>query len=146
MKLMANAEDRKGYRLPTEAEWEYSCRAGASTGYSFGEPWVLLEKYGWLRENSPDNAQPAGSLKPNDLGLFNLHGNLDEWCQDSVNVSKPGNKEISNSVILYKSISRVFRGGSYFGSAASLRADRRNWDIPTGRLWYIGFRLARIYH
>ena len=84
MKLMSNAENRKGYRLPTEAEWEFSCRAGASTVYSFGEPWELLEKYGWYYKNSPNRSQPVGSLKPNDLGLFDLHGNILEWCQESM--------------------------------------------------------------
>jgi eukaryotic-like serine/threonine-protein kinase len=82
MRLKSNAENRKGYRLPTDAEWEFSCRAGTRTGYSFGEPWELLEKNGWYMKNSSIKSQPAGSLKPNDLGLFDLHGNVSEWCQE----------------------------------------------------------------
>jgi hypothetical protein len=82
MKLVPDTRNRTGYRLPAEAEWEYSCRAGSTTGYSFGAPWELLEKYGWYGAKSPDRTTPPGSLKPNDLGLFDLHGNVWEWCQD----------------------------------------------------------------
>jgi Sulfatase-modifying factor enzyme 1 len=80
MMLMEDAKHRTGYRLPTMAGWVYSCLAGANTGYSFGEPWELLEKYGWFGNNSPDGTQPVGSLKPNDFGLFDLYGNAQEWC------------------------------------------------------------------
>jgi len=150
MKLMSNAENRKGYRLPTEAEWEYSCRAGASTAYSFGEPWELLEKYGWYVRDSRDGTQPAGSLKPNDLGLFDLHGNIYEWCQGSYD-SKPGKKEIDKEIL---SISgsivgkdpRVLRGGAWFGSAIDIRATDRYGIAPAERHRAYGFRLARTYH
>jgi formylglycine-generating enzyme required for sulfatase activity len=147
VKLMSNAENRKGYRLPTEAEWEYSCRAGASTGYSFGEPWDLLEKYGWYGKNAPNGTQPAGSLKPNDLGLFDLHGNVWEWCQDSY-VSKPGKKETDNDITsMNESVideARVVRGGSWGHHAIYLRSASRLGYAPAYSV--IGFRLARTYH
>jgi len=151
MKLMSNAENRKGYRLPTEAEWEYSCRAGASTGYSFGAPQELLEKYGWYLKNSSMRAQPAGSLKPNDLGLFDLHGNIWEWCQDGMDDSKPGKKELSNTVInISKSIvgreARVVRGGGWDDGAITARAAFRIRSAPAERNGYVGIRLARTYH
>ena len=150
MKLLSNAENRKGYRLPTETEWECSCRAGTSTTYSFGEPWELLEKYGWYVKNSPTRTQPAGSLKPNDLGLFDLHGNVWEWCQDSY-VAKPGRKETGDNVSTVSlsigdKVSRMYRGGSWFTRPALVRSATRGAYAPSTRHSTIGFRPARTYH
>ena len=132
MKLMSNADNRKGYRLPTEAEWEYSCRAGAVTAYSFGEPWELLEKYGWYYQNSPNRTQPVGSLKPNDLGLFDLHGNVWEWCQGRYNEpEKEGiNKDINSTYTVANKDPRVLRGGSFNIQPAIVRSASRTWTRP----------------
>ena len=94
MKMMSNWEARTGFRLPTAVEWEYACRAGAVTTYSFGEPRELLEQYAWYTKNSPARSNPVGTKKPNDLGLFDLHGNLYEWCQDRFDPHNPSDRKI----------------------------------------------------
>jgi formylglycine-generating enzyme required for sulfatase activity len=82
MQLAPNYLARTGYRLPTEAEWEYACRAGAVTSRYYGESDELLAKYAWYNKNSSQRTSPVGSLKPNDFGLFDMHGLLSVWCQD----------------------------------------------------------------
>ncbi len=82
MTIPANVLDRTGYRLPTEAEWEYACRAGAVTSRYYGHSNKLLKAYAWYRANSAERAWMCGSLFPNDLGLFDMLGNEYEWCQE----------------------------------------------------------------
>jgi eukaryotic-like serine/threonine-protein kinase len=149
MKLMSNAENRKGYRLPTEAEWEYSCRAGAVASYSFGEPWELLDKYGCYSNNSPNRTQPVGSLKPNDLGLFDLHGNVWEWCQGRYD--EPKKEEYARPVNIFTIVSnrdpRILRGGSFNYLPAFVRSAFRTGFAPAYRvIYYFGFRPSRTYN
>ena len=82
MKIVPDALERPGYRLPTEAEWEYACRAGAVTSRYYGRSVELLGKYAWYLQNSQDRAWPCGQLLPNELGLFDMLGNVYEWCQE----------------------------------------------------------------
>ncbi len=144
---MSNAENRKGYRLPTDAEWEFSCRAGTSTGYCFGTPWELLEKYGWYNKNSPNTTQPVGSLKPNDLGLFDLHGNIWEWCQDTF--KEPGRDKTSNVMNMSTAIAnkdpRILRGGAFVNLPAYVRSATRIRYAPSDRDSLGGFRPSRTY-
>jgi formylglycine-generating enzyme required for sulfatase activity len=83
MRVVAGYLGKTGYRLPTEAEREYACRAGSETPWYFGAGRDLLGKYAWFSGNSVDQSHPVGTLRPNDLGMFDLHGNVNEWCQDS---------------------------------------------------------------
>ena len=82
MTIPADVLERTGYRLPTEAEWEYACRAGAVTSRYYGHSIDLLDAYAWYQANSKEHAWTCGSLLPNDLGLFDMLGNVFEWCQD----------------------------------------------------------------
>jgi hypothetical protein len=128
MKVVATFLQRTGYHLATEAEWEYACRAGGQTGYCYGESDELLTKYGWFTTNSMERSHPVGVLKPNDLGLFDMHGNVWEWCHDAVD---PGASH------------RVLRGGSLDLGSGICRAAARPGVEPSYRNVNLGFRLAR---
>jgi formylglycine-generating enzyme required for sulfatase activity len=141
-KLSAMPEERKAgrnYRLPSEAEWEFACRAGTNTQYSFGDDKSALKGYAWFDGNSGGEPHPVGQKKPNFWGLYDMHGNVQEWCIDgrrryeSGNVTDPRGPSDADE--------RVQRGGSWRCSASQSRsADRGGWD-PTFR-YDLGFRLA----
>ena len=99
MTIPADVLQRTGYRLPTEAEWEYACRAGAVTSRYYGHSIDLLGAYAWYQANSKEHAWPCGSLLPNDLGLFDMLGNVYEWCQDSVKLPNHARTGIYNDYI-----------------------------------------------
>jgi serine/threonine protein kinase/formylglycine-generating enzyme required for sulfatase activity len=140
-----------GYRLPTEAEWEYACRAGAVTSRYYGETEELLPKYAWYTKNSEERAWPVGSQKPNDLGLFDVHGNVYTWCQERYLGDYPRMKNgevIEDKEDIYSiktENSRVLRGGSFSNPASDVRSAYRTRYVPAYRFNYVGFRPARTY-
>jgi serine/threonine protein kinase/formylglycine-generating enzyme required for sulfatase activity len=141
---------RTGYRLPSEAEWEYACRAGALTPWAFGQSEELLGKYAWYFGNSPSRTRPVGLLKPNDLGLFDMHGNATEWCQDrygSYIQAKGGEvlEDIENTEDVKNKDSRMLRGGSFFTLATNVRSPQRIHSRPWSRINDSGLRVARTF-
>ena len=124
------ALSRSGYRLPTEEEWEYACRAGATTSRFFGETELYLDSYGWSYDTSKEEAQPVGQLMPNRLGLFDIMGNLAEWCHA---VYRRSDEDFAMSI----------RGGSVWSSPVKLRASHRS-SFPFAHTDpRMGFRIAR---
>jgi formylglycine-generating enzyme required for sulfatase activity len=141
----------RGYRLPTEAEMEYACRTGAVTSRYYGETEELLAEYGWYQKNSAERAWPVGGKKPNDLGLFDMHGNVYNWCQGEYQgdyaVSK-GSKALEDEEASLQIVSindRVLRGGSFNLRASDVRCANRYWFVPSFRIDYFGFRPARTF-
>ncbi len=133
----------ENYRLPTEAEWEFACRAGTATKWSFGDDVKELEKYAWYDKNSENKTHPVGEKLPNPWVLHDMHGNVWEWCEDDwvdnyKNTPTDGKPHISE-----KADRKVFRGGSWDDSANSARSAGRNWSNPQSRSGNVGFRLLR---
>jgi formylglycine-generating enzyme required for sulfatase activity len=150
MTIPANVLERSGYRLPTDAEWEYACRSGAVTSYYFGFSLELLGKYAWYLANSKEHAWSCGSLLPNDLGLFDMLGNEIEWVHDGVNRALPEKGRLFSDVInisesVNETIPRILRGGSFLFQPASVRSANRFRIQPSLRLANCGFRPARTY-
>jgi serine/threonine protein kinase/formylglycine-generating enzyme required for sulfatase activity len=146
MRIAPDWKKRTGYRLPTEAEWEFACRAWARTAYSCGDFDELVAQYGWHSGNSLGKTHPAGTLRPNDLGLFDMHGNVWEWCQDWAPGFQPKGKEAKDSndpYLLQDQQSRVLRGGSFLYLPRFLRSSYRDGDRPNYRSVNLGFRAAR---
>jgi formylglycine-generating enzyme required for sulfatase activity/serine/threonine protein kinase len=149
MRLYDNYLGRTGYRLPTEAEWEYACRAHATTSRFCGDSEELLQHYCWYADNSRDSyTLPVGSMKPNYFGLFDIHGNADEWCQERrrlyplVSPSQAVD-DIEDTAMVRDSEERVLRGGSYGARPAFVRSANRFQARPDTVRRYYSFRIAR---
>jgi formylglycine-generating enzyme required for sulfatase activity len=132
-------------------EWEYACRAGAVTSRCYGQSIDLLDAYARYQANSKAHVWASGSLFPNDLGLFDMLGNVYEWCQESANGPKSGKHQINaNIIIVSEAIGeknpRFLRGGSFSYLPAFVRSAFHIWYAPSGRVPDIGFRPARTYH
>jgi formylglycine-generating enzyme required for sulfatase activity len=143
MAMAPNYLKLRGYRLPTEAEWEYACRAGSDVGYCFGESVDLLGRYAWFDGNSLGKSRPVGLLKPNGFGLFDVPGNAWEWCQDVYRADNKSIDDMSKEYIMVNtSVARVLRGGSWGNNPVGCRAACRNGGVPAGRYGYYGFRVC----
>ena len=130
------------YRLPTETEWEYACRAGTMTEYSFGDGNTQLKgDYAWYRENSGKTTLPVGVKKPNPWGLYDMHGNVNEWCQDWYGDYPSGS--VTDPTGAASGSRRLHRGGSWSSSSGYCRSAIRGRDTPDGRSYYLGFRVLR---
>jgi formylglycine-generating enzyme required for sulfatase activity len=130
-----------GYRLPTEAEWEYACRAGTSTRWSFGEDESELGRYAWYGANSESDSHPVGEKEPNPWGLYDIHGNVYEWCWDWFG---PYPQETTEDPLgPAEGEGRVLRGGSFDFSPGNLRSAIRGWGQPEDRGGVIGFRCVQ---
>ena len=136
--------DQEGgtYRLPTEAEWEYACRAGSKTAYGFGDAKAELAKYAWSLRNSKGETHDVGQKQPNAWGLFDMHGNVFEWCLDrwpahysAATQTDPAGPQ--------KGDRRVQRGGSWNQTAGACRCAFRDPAYPSTTQPWTGFRVVR---
>lgn len=132
IKKLNEKKDGYTYRLPTEEEWEFCCRAGSDAHYCFGNNDKQLGEYAWFYENSDNKTHPVGEKKPNAFGLYDMHGNVWEWCDSFYykDETEPGS-------------SRVLRGGSWYNSFQGARSAYRYNYSPGDSSLLIGFRLVR---
>jgi len=157
-----SAKTGRYYRLPTEAEWEYACRAGTSTAYSFGDDVDKLEDYAWYFDNADESYHKVGKKKPNPWGLYDMHGNVAEWVLDQYIPDYykqfDGKVAVNPLAIPTKLYPRVVRGGSFDDDPDMLRSAARGQSTPKWKeqdpqipqsIWYhtdarhVGFRIVR---
>jgi len=159
-----SAKTGRYYRLPTEAEWEYACRAGSTTAYGFGNDPELLDQYAWHFDNADDRYQKVGQKKPNRWGLHDMHGNVSEWVLDAYTPEgyRPADKLVKSPLVVPAALyPRVVRGGSWFDDPEMLRSAARagsskEWKskdkAKPPSIWYhtsadaVGFRVVRPLH
>lgn len=127
------------YTLPTEAQWEYSCRAGSRDPYSFGDNPKHLPEFAWFRDNSLGLTHPVGKKKRNAWGLYDMHGNVSEWCLDSYPF--PEQETDDRATAFNKTDFRIYRGGNWYVEAELCQSDARDWENRSYKLG-MGFRVA----
>lgn len=143
-KKLSEKEKKYEYRLPSEAEWEYACRAGTTTRFSFGDDEDSLSGFAWYYTNAGifylGYAHEVGQLEKNSFGLRDMHGNVREWCEDVYVNNLPGGID---PLVSEGGLSRVFRGGGWATRGASCRSASRDSFVPTYRDCFVGFRVVR---
>jgi formylglycine-generating enzyme required for sulfatase activity len=140
--------DLTGYRLPTEAEWEYACRAGTATRYYWGLAEGLVDHYAWHHGDAQERTWPGGRLLPNDFGLFDMLGNVQEWCHDMYMPYPPADRhgvvrDLPRAYFSFGQDLRVMRGGSFYDPGQFLRAADRDRAPAMDSGPGVGFRPAR---
>ncbi len=131
------------YSLPTEAQWEYACRAGSETVYCNGDPVDSLHSVGWFLDNSGGRAHPVASKQPNAWGLYDMHGNVSEWCLDYLYADYRGAPDDGSAWVTPQAQFRVRRGGGWSDYAGSCRTTARSGSDPRSGWWHFGFRVVR---
>ena len=146
MTIKSNFRELTGYRLPDEAEWGFAARAGATTHHNYGETDTLLPKYAWFHANSGDHVHDVARLKPNDLGLFDTQGNVEEWC---INAYAPtddtggAESDPEGGIAVKETTRRAVRGGTFFKRPINIHPGNRMGNPPDLRSTGNGFRPCR---
>jgi formylglycine-generating enzyme required for sulfatase activity len=135
-----SAKTRQAVRLPTEAEWEYACRAGTKTAFSFGDEDSGLDDYGWYAANSGGTTHPVAQKKPNPWGLYDMHGNVWEWCSDLHDDYTT--KAVTDPQGAGSGPYRIVRGGGYLYNPVNCRSANRGYYAPVDRDIRCGFRVV----
>jgi len=139
--------ENNGYRLPSEAQWEFACRAGTTGQYHFGDDYRLLEKYDWYGRIGKNATRTVGTKLPNAFGLYNMHGNVGEWCQDFYDPNfyqtPRSNDPTGPAKRLSPKSRRVIRGGDWWTTAVRCRSTFRGYGDQVTRSDDLGFRLMR---
>jgi formylglycine-generating enzyme required for sulfatase activity len=131
------------FSLPAEAQWEYACRAGSVTRYCFGDDMSSLDEYAWYDKNSENKTHAVGKKKPNAWGLYDIHGNVWEWCADWYDGGYYANSPVDDPAGPSGGSNRVFRGGGWYDPALNCRSANRYGYSPERRTDNLGFRVGR---
>jgi len=137
-------EKTNAYRLPTEAEWEYAARAGSESAYTFGSEANVLDQYAWYRKNSGGQTHPVGQLRPNAWGLYDMHGNVHEWCHDWFDRSYYSQSPSSDPLGPSTGLAKALRGGDWGSEDWYCRCASRSLSSQDRRSDRLGFRLVKM--
>jgi formylglycine-generating enzyme required for sulfatase activity len=135
-------ENTKGYRLPTEAEWEYAARAGSQSAYTFGSEVVRLVDFAWYKKNAQNQTHPVGQLAPNAWGLYDMHGNVHEWCQDWFDRAYYSQSPAQAPSGPGEGLAKSLRGGDWGSDRWYCRCASRSLSSPDRRSNRVGFRMV----